>query len=546
MSIAACLRPPKLECECRAANGIRRPRVLRGLVSALRTGALHQEAGQHDDRDEGLLRRDHPARRGGPRLLRQVSPRRPARGRPQPHASAVLDDHGVFSHGVLEATPGTRLRCLHPGLCVRALSVTATTVLRAARWADVDAGQVRSPAVIVIDGERIAAVNPQQPPPDSASVVDLGDVTLLPGLMDMELNLLIGGPGGPEGLPSPMHGVQDDPAYRTLRGAVNARTTLDAGFTTVRNLGLMVKTGGYLLDVALQRAIDQGWHAGPRIYPAGHAVTPYGGHLDPTVFQRLAPGIMPLSVAEGIANGVPDVIACVRYQIRHGAKLIKVSASGGVMSHSTAPGSQQYSDAEFAAIADEAHRAGVRVAAHAVGDSAVRGCIRAGIDCIEHGFLAEDDTIQMMVEHGTFLVSTTYLTEALAVDRIAPELRKKAEDVFPRAKAMLPKAIDAGVRIACGTDAPAIPHGQNAKELIALVDRGMTPMQAIRAATVVAAELVEADDELGRLAPGYLADIIAVPGDPSSDIGVTLDVCFVMKNGQVYKTPTAATCDNVG
>ncbi len=140
----------------------------------------------------------------------------------------------------------------------------------------------------------------------------------------------------------------------------------------------MVKTGGYLLDVALQRAIDQGWHVGPRIYPAGHAVTPYGGHLDPTVFQRLAPGIMPLSVAEGIANGVDEVRACVRYQIRHGAKLIKVSASGGVMSHSTAPGAQQYSDDEFAAIADEAHRAGVRVAAHAVGDTAIRACIRAG------------------------------------------------------------------------------------------------------------------------------------------------------------------------
>ena len=159
--------------------------------------------------------------------------------------------------------------------------MTGPTVLRAARWADVDAGQVRSPAVVVVDGERISAINPEGPLPESATVVDLGDVTLLPGLMDMELNLLIGGPGGPEGLPAPMHGVQDDPAYRTLRGAVNARTTLDAGFTTVRNLGLMVKTGGYLLDVALQRAIDQGWHAGPRIYPAGHAVTPYGGHLDP-------------------------------------------------------------------------------------------------------------------------------------------------------------------------------------------------------------------------------------------------------------------------
>lgn len=410
-----------------------------------------------------------------------------------------------------------------------------TTVLRAARWVDVAAGQVRSPAVVVIEGNRIKDINPQGPLPDSTTVIDLGDATLLPGLMDMELNLLIGGPGNPGGLPTPMHGVQDDPAYRTLRGAVNARTTLDAGFTTVRNLGLMVKTGGYLLDVALQRAIDQGWHQGPRIYPAGHAVTPYGGHLDPTVFQRLAPGIMPLSVAEGIANGVPDVIACVRYQIRHGAKLIKVSASGGVMSHSTAPGAQQYSDAEFAAIADEAHRAGVKVAAHAVGDTAIQACIRAGIDCVEHGFLASDETIQMMVDHGTFLVSTTYLTDAMAIDRIAPELRKKAIEVFPRAKSMLPKAIAAGVRIACGTDAPAVPHGENAKELCALVERGMTPIQALQAATTVAAELIDAADELGRLAPGYLADVIAVAGDPSEDIATTLDVRLVMKDGEIYK-----------
>ena len=321
--------------------------------------------------------------------------------------------------------------------------------------------------------------------------------------MDMELNLLIGGPGGPEGLPNPMHGVQDDPVYRTLRGAVNARSTLEAGFTTVRNLGLdgqdrRLSAGRRAACAPSTRAGT----SGPGSVPAGHAVTPYGGHLDPTVFQRLAPGIMPLSVAEGIANGVDEVRACVRYQVRHGAKLIKVSASGGVMSHSTAPGAQQYSDDEFAAIADEAHRAGVRVAAHAVGDSAIRACIRAGIDCIEHGFLATDDTIQMMADTGTFLVSTTYLTEAMAIDRIAPELRKKAEVVFPQAQAMLPKAIAAGVRIACGTDAPAIPHGQNAKEIVALVRRGMTPMQALRAATITSAELIEADDELGRLAPG--------------------------------------------
>jgi imidazolonepropionase-like amidohydrolase len=334
-----------------------------------------------------------------------------------------------------------------------------------------------------------------------------------------------------------MHGVQDDPAYRTLYGAVNARTTLLAGFTTVRNLGLMVKTGGYLLDVALMRAIDQGWFDGPRIVPAGHAITPYGGHLDPSVFQRMAPGVLPLSIGEGIANGVGEVRTCVRYQIRHGAKVIKVSASGGVMSHSTGPGAQQYSDEEFAAIADEAHRAGIRVAAHAVGDSAIRACVNAGIDCIEHGFLASDDAIQLMVDHDTFLVSTTYLTEAMAIERAAPELQKKAAEVFPIAQSMLPKAIKAGVKIACGTDAPAVPHGQNAKEIVALVSRGMTPVEALRAATVTSAELIERDDELGRLVPGCLADIVAVPGDPSEDIRTTLDVRFVMKDGQIYKGP---------
>ncbi len=409
-----------------------------------------------------------------------------------------------------------------------------TTVLRADRWLDVDTGEVRADGVLTVEGNRIVGVDASDAPDDATSI-ELGDVTLLPGLMDMELNFVIGGPETPTGLPLPMHGVQDDPPYRTLRGLINAQKTLQAGFTTVRNLGLMVKTGGYLLDVALQRVIDQGWFEGPRIVPAGHAITPYGGHLDPTVFQRLAPGIMPLSIGEGIANGVGEVRECVRYQIRHGAKVIKVSASGGVMSHSTGPGSQQYSDEELAAIADEAHRAGLRVAAHAVGDTAVRGCIKAGIDCIEHGFLADDDTIQLMADTGTFLVSTTYLTDAMDIERAAPELQKKAAEVFPKAKAMLPKAVAAGVKICCGTDAPAVPHGDNAKELGALVDRGMTPTQALLAATVTSAELIQMDDQLGRLAPGYLADVIAVPGDPTQDIKVTQDVRFVMKDGRVFR-----------
>jgi len=312
-----------------------------------------------------------------------------------------------------------------------------------------------------------------------------------------------------------------------------------AGFTTVRNLGLMVYTAGFMLDVDLGRAVDQGWFPGPRIVPAGHAITPTGGHLDPTMFQQLAPGIMPQSVEQGIANGVPEVRKAVRYQIKYGAKVIKISASGGVMSFSTAAGAQQYSDEELVAIVDEAHRAGLRVAAHAHGDAGIRACIRAGVDCIEHGSLASDDTIKMMADHGTFLVGTCALADHLAVDRIHPILQKKAAEIFPQARRMMGKAIEAGVKVACGSDAPAIPHGSQADELIAMVDRGMSPMQAIRAATVTSAELIEREHDLGRLAPGYLADIIAVPGNPADDIKVTKDVSFVMKDGDVHKGPAA-------
>jgi imidazolonepropionase-like amidohydrolase len=412
--------------------------------------------------------------------------------------------------------------------------VSDVTILRADRWVDVEAGEVRSPAAVVVAGNQIVAVNPAEPPA-GATEIELGDVALLPGLMDMELNMLIGGPGGPDGLPDPMHGVKDSPVYRTLRGVVNCRTTLMAGFTTVRNLGLMVYTAGFLLDVDLARAVEQGWFPGPRIFPAGHAITPTGGHLDPTMFQGLAPGIMPQSVEQGIADGVAEVRKAVRYQMKHGAKLIKISASGGVMSFSSAAGAQQYSDEELMAIVDEAHRNGLLVAAHAHGDSGIRACIRAGVDCIEHGSLATDDTIALMAENGTFLVGTTALADHMAVDRIHPILQKKAAEIFPQARRMFGKALAAGVKIACGSDAPAIPHGTQADELIAMVDRGMSPMQALQAATVTSAELVERAHDLGRLEAGYLADVIAVPGDPSEDITLTKDVRFVMKDGQVYK-----------
>ena len=403
-------------------------------------------------------------------------------------------------------------------------------VLHAARLLDVLTGQLHEPGVVVVEGDRITSIGPDRVP-DDAVVHDLGDTTLLPGLMDMEVNLLMG--GADYGL---LAGVQDDSAVRVLRGVANARRTLRAGFTTVRNLGLFVQTGGVLLDVALGKAIDLGWIDGPRIVPAGHAITPTGGHLEATMFQALAPGVLPLTVEEGVADGVSEVRKAVRYQIKYGAQVIKVCASNGVMSHTGPAGAQQYSDEELRAIVDEAHRAGLKVAAHCMGDTTVRAAIAAGIDCLEHGFLAGEEAIDLMVENGTFLVATTFLTEAMDTSRADPEIQEKAAKVFPLARATTELAIKKGVKIALGTDAPAIPHGRNAKELVAMVKRGMTPLQAIRAATTVAAELIDRPDR-GVLEAGLLADVIAVPGNPLDDISVCEKVAFVMKGGAVYRSP---------
>ena len=394
---------------------------------------------------------------------------------------------------------------------------------------DIERGELVHPGDLLVEGERIVGVSPTSVPA-GATEIDLGDVTLLPGLMDMEVNLLMGGPNHA----SPLVPVQEDPALRTLRAVANGQRTLRAGFTTVRNLGLFVQTGGLLLDVALMKAIDMGWVDGPRIVPAGHAISPTGGHLDPTMFQALAPHVLPLTVEEGIANGVAEVRKAVRYQIKYGARVIKVVASGGVMSHTGPAGARQYSTEELDAIVDEAHRAGLKVAAHCHGDEAARVAVECGIDCLEHGSLMSDETLDLLVERGTFLVATTYLADGMDTSHAAPELQAKAAEVLPRARQTISKAIDRGIRVACGTDAPAIPHGRNAKELVALVERGMTPLQALRAATTVASELIDVDDR-GRLEVGLLADIIAVPGDPLADITMTESVSFVMKGGQVFR-----------
>jgi imidazolonepropionase-like amidohydrolase len=412
------------------------------------------------------------------------------------------------------------------------MSDVTVTVLRPRGVLDVDQGEVHR-AAVVIEGNVIPAVTDEATATTGADqVIDLPELTLVPGLMDMEVDLVLGGPGA--GLADP---VRMDPVKMGLRAVANGQRTLAAGFTTVRNLGLFIKTGGYLVDVALAEAIDKGWVQGPRVVPAGHAICPTGGHLDPSAQSGLAPGIMRMTVEEGIADGIDEVRKAVRYQITHGAKLIKCCASGGVMTPTGPPGAQQYSTGELTAIAEEAHRRGLRVATHAHGDDAVNAAMDAGIDCIEHGMMISDATIQRMVDTGTFLVSTCALTENWDISDQPASLQAKAAVVFPKAKESLTKAIEAGVKVALGTDAPAIFHGRNAEELEVLVGRGMTPIQAIRAATTVAADLIDAPD-LGRLAPGMLADGIGVTGDPLADVSTFRRVPFVMKDGTVVKHRT--------
>jgi imidazolonepropionase-like amidohydrolase len=394
-------------------------------------------------------------------------------------------------------------------------------VLRAARMLDVRTGRIISPAVVVIEKGRIKSVNPAGVP--RGQVVDIGDATLLPGFIDMHTHLS-----------SDLEGawihrsLTDTAGDYALRGARNARNTLLAGFTTVRDVG-----SKDFVDVALMRAIDQEFIPGPRIFPAGHSVGITGGHCDTTGY---APGVQERGPEAGVADGPDAALRAVRYQIKHGARVIKICATAGVLSLEGPVGAQQLSEAEMRAVVEEAKRHGLKVAAHAHGTEGIIAAVRAGVDSIEHGSTLNDEAIRLMKERGTYLVPTTYLTEAIRLDALPPPIRSKAEYIIPTARRSLEQAIRAGVKVAFGTDAAVIPHGQNAKEFGALVARGMSPIDAVRAATVNAADLLGVSDR-GHIAPGLLADVVAVRGNPLDDIRVLEDVRFVMKGGAIYKRP---------
>ena len=397
-----------------------------------------------------------------------------------------------------------------------------TVVLRAARLLDVAGGRVVENAIVVIEGDRIVAVNPASVP-EEAKTIELGDVTLLPGLIDTHVHL-----SSDLDRHSFDRVTRESAADAALRSARNARLTLLAGFTTVRDIG-----SRDFVDVALMRASDAGLLDAPRIIPVGHPIGITGGHCDATGF---APGILERGPEGGIADGEDEILKAVRYQIKHGARGIKTCATAGVLSFEGPVGAQQYSEEELRVIVEEARRHGFKVAAHAHGTEGIIAAVRAGVASIEHGSMLNDEAIRLMTAKGVYLVPTTYLADVINLDVLPPPIRAKAEYILPRAKDSLRAAIRAGVKIAFGTDAAVFPHGKNAGEFAALVDRGMTPLQAIRAATLNAADLLGLADR-GALEAGRLADIVAVPGNPLEDVRVLEDVRFVMKGGKIYKQP---------
>jgi imidazolonepropionase-like amidohydrolase len=394
----------------------------------------------------------------------------------------------------------------------------APVVLRAARMLDVTTGQIVPNARIVVEGRRISAVNPSSVP-SGARVIDLGDVTLLPGFIDAHTHLA--GEISPDMRLLPVTETEVDAAYKAAK---NGRTTLLAGFTTVRDFGRSV-------TVALGKAVERGDVVSPHVVPSRDALGITGGHCDVTGY---APGVLEHGPQDGVANGPWEVVEAVRYQIKHGAQVIKTCATAGVLSMEGPVGAQQYTYEELKAMVDEASRHGIKVAAHAHGTEGIKAAVRAGVASIEHGSLLDDEAIAMMKERGTYLVPTTYLVDRINLAVLPPLVRQKAESIMPQARESVRKAIAQKVKIAFGTDAGVFPHGENAKEFGVYVRLGMAPADAIRTGTVNAADLLGLDDR-GTLATGKLADIIAVPGDPLQDITATERVVFVMQAGKVVK-----------
>jgi len=413
---------------------------------------------------------------------------------------------------------------------------TGTVVIKAARVIDGTGAAAIQNGVVVVTDDRIVAVGREGSVtvPSGARTVDLGNATLLPGFIDAHTHVIgrtLGDPAGDEAA------VRDVDSFGAILSVGNARNTLLAGFTGIRNVG-----SPNFDDIALRKAISEGWVVGPRMQTGGHSLGITGGHCDENGFK---PGLMDGDFKNGIADSPDQIRAAVRYQVKYGADVIKTCATGGVLSEGDAVGVTQYGFDEMKAMVDEAHRHERKVAAHAHGAEGIKIATRAGVASIEHGSFLDEEGARLMAQHGTYLVPTLMAGEAVeraAKSGVLKGLR--AEKALAAAAAMrnaVKIAMANKVPIALGTDAGVGAHGANGHEFTLLVEwGGLTPMQAIVAGTSSAARLLGWDRNVGTLAAGKWADVVAVPGDPLADIKAMERTVFVMKNGVVYKTPGTA------
>src|SRR4051812_4715119 len=416
-----------------------------------------------------------------------------------------------------------------PLLC-SLVSAQTLTAIKAARLFDGKTNTVTQPGLVVISGDRIQSVGGTVPA--QATVIDLGDATLLPGFIDAHTHLTMA--FNPDYNGARLTEMSRTVPEQAIRATENARKTLMAGFSTVRDVG-----SSSFIDVGLRNAINASVVPGPRMLVAVHALGATAGHCDESAGFRFGLFNHETGPEDGVINSPDQARYAVRFNIKFGADVIKTCATGGVLSPTDDVDVPQLSQPELDALVNEAHALRRKTAAHAHGAEGAKRAIRAGIDSIEHGTFLDDEALRMMREKGTYLVPTLAVRTGLAESKFPPLVRQKADLAVKGQDSMVRRAVDMGVKIALGTDAAVYPHGNNAVEFSLMAADGMSPAQSLKAGTSVAADLLGLSEKIGTVEPGKQADLVAVPGNPLTDIKVTQSVFFVMKNGVVARNDRA-------
>jgi imidazolonepropionase-like amidohydrolase len=434
-----------------------------------------------------------------------------------------------------------RILCVLFGFGIAAHAADQAIVLKAARMFDGKAKALAQNGVVIVQGNKIVDVGSNLSVPNDAQVVDLGDATICPGFMDGHTHLTMDFSGDYNA--RRLHELDLNVSEQAIKATTYARATVEAGFTTVRDLGSRVVASREFVDIALRNSINKGVIVGPRMLVATKGIGATGGHFDPTSgFRDFLFGREP-DYTDGIGDGPEEIRKAVRFEVKNGADVIKAAVSGGVLSLADEVDTPQLTPAEIAALVDESHRLRKKVAVHCHGDQAARDAIAAGVDSIEHGSFMKSDTLAQMKSKGTYLAPTLMASEWIMgkLGNYPAALQEKAKAAYNARTEMFRNAVKMGIKISFGTDAAVFPHGQNAKEFKLMTDLGMTPIDALRSATATTADLFGIAQKVGTLEKGKLADIIAMPGDPTADITATEHVSFVMKDGKIIRNgPVAA------